>query len=101
MKERQHQMVLGRTHPTGTEEWYCPDCGRSLLITWKPRFMRVILEPGDEFAIHSGVKGGWEKSSTQVDVIVKEKSEMPLEDPWLEPWEEWLDKVDFEKLWND
>lgn len=101
MKERHHQMVLGAKHPTGTEEWYCPACGRCLRITWRPRFMRVIVEPGDEFAIHSGIKDGPGITSTQVEVVVKEKPAALDEDPWLAPWEDWLEEVDFDNLWNN
>jgi hypothetical protein len=72
-----------------------------MLITWKPRFMRILLEPGDEFAIHSEIKGGLRGGSTQVKVAVKEEPEMLFDDQWLAPWEEWMDEVGFENLWND
>lgn len=53
-----HQMELVTTHPTGAEEWYCPTCGRRFLLQWPPNYEKVILEAGDEYAVHNGVKGG-------------------------------------------
>lgn len=53
-----HQMELVRTYPSGAEEWHCPTCGRRFLIQWPPNYEKVILEAGDEYAFHSGVKGG-------------------------------------------
>jgi len=59
MKEQQkHEMVLEITHPTGAEEWYCPTCGRRLLLSWPPAYKKIILDAGNELASHSGGKGG-------------------------------------------
>ncbi len=51
-----HQMKLVSEHE-GTEEWYCPICGRRMLIEWQP-WHKVVLELGDESTQHSGSKGG-------------------------------------------
>ena len=51
-----HAMTLTEAHE-GTEIWLCPVCGRRLLIEWEP-WRKVTLEPGDEYANHSGGKGG-------------------------------------------
>jgi hypothetical protein len=51
-----HVMTLTSAHE-GTETWHCPVCGRVLLIEWQP-WRRVVIEPGDEAAEHSGGKGG-------------------------------------------
>ena len=53
-----HEMELVATHPTGAEEWYCSTCGRRFLIQWPPNYENVILEAGDVYASHIGVKGG-------------------------------------------
>lgn len=53
-----HEMRLETTHPSGTEQWYCPTCGRRFLLDWPPHYQRVILDVGDDTAIHSGGKGG-------------------------------------------
>jgi hypothetical protein len=49
--------VLETTHSSGAEEWYCPACGRRFLLRWPPAYEKVVIEPGDEFAAHSGSKG--------------------------------------------
>jgi hypothetical protein len=51
-----HVLTLTSAHEN-TEEWTCPLCGRVLLIEWQP-WRRVVIEPGDEAAAHSGGKGG-------------------------------------------
>ena len=53
----QHEMILESTHPSGAEEWFCPTCGRRFLMHWPPEYQKIILEPGDEHAMHSGSKG--------------------------------------------
>src|SRR5689334_20094557 len=52
-----HEMVLETTHSSGAEEWYCPTCGRRLLLRWPPAYEKIVLVPGDEYAAHSGSKG--------------------------------------------
>ncbi len=54
----QHEMHLATTHPSGAEEWACPMCGRRFLMQWPPAYKKVVLEAGDEYAIHSCGKGG-------------------------------------------
>ena len=56
-EQEYHEMVLSTTHPSGSEEWYCPTCGRRFLLRWPPTYEKIILEPGDEHAAHSGSKG--------------------------------------------
>jgi hypothetical protein len=53
-----HEMKLVETHDDGSEEWVCPTCHRRFVISWPPNYKRVILEEGDENAIHAGGKGG-------------------------------------------
>ena len=55
-EQQAHQMHLAKTHPSGAEEWACSSCGRRFLMQWPPAYSRTILEPGDEYAIHSGSK---------------------------------------------
>jgi hypothetical protein len=55
-EQQSHQMHLETTHPSGAEEWVCSVCGRRFLMQWPPAYSRVILEPGDEYATHSGSK---------------------------------------------
>jgi hypothetical protein len=55
-EQQTHQMHLEKTHPSGAEEWACSICGRRFLMQWPPAYSRTILEPGDEYATHSGSK---------------------------------------------
>lgn len=66
MIEQQHEMVLEKTHLSGTDEWYCPTCGRRFLLSWPPEYQKTILDIGDELAIHSGGKGGLSMGPPQI-----------------------------------
>ena len=66
MPYEQHQMHLVKTHSSGAEEWHCPTCGRRFLMTWPPSYKRIILEPGDELALHNGGKGGLQITGAQL-----------------------------------
>ena len=92
----QHQMQLEATHSSGAEEWTCPECGRRLLMEWPPNYRRVVLEVGDEFAIHSGSKGGLILMPTEVNdtpLLTEELSQSP--------WADWLEELDFGDDWED
>jgi hypothetical protein len=97
MEQEYHEMVLETVHESGAEEWYCPTCGRRFLMQWPPAYSKVILSEGDEYAIHSGGKGGIKMGSLEVET---NGEEIPEDEPALEPWLEWFNKVDFEKLWQ-
>src|SRR6266487_6521746 len=56
--QEQHEMVLETTHPSGAEEWACHTCGRRFLMQWPPEYKKIVLEGGDQNALHSGGKGG-------------------------------------------
>jgi hypothetical protein len=105
MDQQHHEMVLGKTHPSGVDEWYCPTCGRRLVMEYEPAFKKTVLTAGDETAIHSGGKGGIRIGSMQAVSTDPDLSEnepiIPADDPSLAPWVAWLDNADFEKLWND
>lgn len=102
-----HEMALEKTYLSGEEEWYCPICGRRVLINWEPEFKRTVLEAGDEYANHSGGKGGFRMTSLQIQITSanpassREESQPADDDPRLLPWSAWLKKVDFDKRWND
>ena len=53
-----HEMILTGSAESGAEEWVCPDCGRRMLLRWPPNYEKLVLEHGDETAIHVGGKGG-------------------------------------------
>lgn len=65
-----HEMTLVETHTSGAEEWHCAECGYHFMMTWPPNYSKVVLQPGDLYAVHSGGKGGLSIGS--VDVIETE-----------------------------
>lgn len=56
--QEQHQMRLEKVHDSDAEEWVCETCSRRMLIQWAPKFKRIVLDRGEENAVHSGSKGG-------------------------------------------
>jgi hypothetical protein len=57
MPER-HEMILSGRAQSGAEEWYCPVCGRRMLLRWPPDYEKLVLDHGDDAAVHVGGKGG-------------------------------------------
>ena len=53
-----HEMILSGQAESGAEEWSCPECGRRMLLRWPPRYEKLVLEHGDDTALHVGGKGG-------------------------------------------
>jgi hypothetical protein len=101
--QEQHEMVLETIHPSGAEEWFCPTCGRRFLMQWPPAYNKVILEPGNESAIHSGGRGGLSIQSSEpqpAEVSNRESILTEQDEAYLVPWAEWMERVDFEKLWE-
>jgi hypothetical protein len=94
-----HEMILEIVHPFGAEEWYCPTCGRRFLMQWPPAYNKVVLEAGDETAIHSGGKGGFNVPSSQA-VSEEETLLSPEEQEALSPWMEWMEQVNFAAMWD-
>lgn len=99
----QHEMVLEKTHSTGAEEWHCPTCGRRMIITWHP-WKKVVIEPGDVYAAHSGSKGGLKLWTVQIvqgnQAVGSSATEPSAGDPYLAPWQKWLDNLASDDLWN-
>ena len=95
-----HEMVLETTHASGAEEWYCPECGRRMTITWQP-WKKIVHEQGDLHAAHGGSKGILNIGRLQISPVDEGRPlpamQSPIEDPYLAPWEQWLEKMD----WGD
>jgi hypothetical protein len=91
-----HQMHLEQTHLSGAEEWHCPTCGRRFLVQWEPQYKRIIIENGDEYAAHSGGKGGLQMISSHIDhgdePVLSEELRLALE--------EVLANIDFGDYWS-
>lgn len=58
MVQARHEMILNGRAESGAEEWLCPTCGRRMLFRWPPHYEKLVLEHGDDTAIHVGGKGG-------------------------------------------
>lgn len=54
----QHQVYLETVHPSGAEQWYCPTCGRRLVLNFPPGTETLILERGDKYALTWGNSTG-------------------------------------------
>jgi hypothetical protein len=97
----QHEMVLEETQSTSEENWYCPTCGRRMIITWQP-WKKVVLEQGNMFAAHNGGKGGLILGSVKIthsnQVIGSTAVGPSADDPTLAPWQRWLDRRDADHL---
>ena len=65
-QQEQHDMILEKTHDSGAEEWSCPTCGRKMFVQWSPQFKRIVLEEGNDEAIHNGSKGGLKIGQTTI-----------------------------------
>jgi hypothetical protein len=85
-----HEMILRESDPSGVEEWYCPTCGRRMTINWHP-WTKTILEPGDDYAAHSAMKGGLRLEALEINVADGSAS-TETEDRYLAPWQRWMEK---------
>ncbi len=92
MNEQHHEMILEMTHASGMQGWYCPTCGRRILLLVPPNSEMVIVEPGDQNASHTGSTGGLRIGAVQV----KERDKEPIEisEDSLRPWIEAIEKLD-------
>ena len=94
MNENHHEMVLELTHTSGMQGWYCPSCGRRILLLVPPDESLVIVEPGDPYASHSGSIGGLRVATVQVEESHEEPRE--LSEEHLRPWIKALEKLDLD-----
>jgi hypothetical protein len=92
LSEQPHQMKLASTHPSGAEEWVCPDCGRRFVAQWEPKFRRVILNPGQTEIAHVGQTMNLLFEAENVTGEDTSTVEPGLQDVW----KDWLDKLDFD-----
>jgi DNA-directed RNA polymerase subunit RPC12/RpoP len=87
---QQHEMTLNKTYPSGAEEWYCPTCGRRILLRVPPTDGMTIIEPGDRHVSHSGSTGGLRIGAVQVAQRDAEPDEISEESlgPWIKAFED-------------
>lgn len=95
-KQEHHQMEFVESRSNGADELFCPTCGRRILIQWPPEYKKIVLEVGDDLAIHSGGKGGLSFGAPQIT----KQPELSAQDlDRLDHWEEWLSEMRFDDHW--
>jgi hypothetical protein len=87
-----HEMRLATTHSSDREEWFCPTCGRRILMHWPPNYQKIVLAPGDRYAYHTGGKGGLRIGSPQIN----RPEEPALSDEMRAALEKALEDIDFD-----
>ena len=97
MNEKYHEMILEKTHISGVEEWFCPDCGRRFLVQWPPAYKMIILEAGDKDIRHNV-----SRANSRIGLLPAPQLETTdLTDEFrLVPFLKWMEKVDFDGRWG-
>lgn len=94
-------MRLAKTHPSGADEWLCPTCGRRFLMQYPPQYKKIVMEAGDEYALHSGGKGGLQMGPIQaLESHEHEEEEPAVSDELRAAIEEALEHIDFDDWGN-
>lgn len=96
-QQEHHKMEIVQTHKNGQDELYCPTCGRRILLQWPPNYKKIVLNPGNEFATHSGGKGGVE---IDPPIILEPDEQESIDIENLNPWNEWMNRSNFNRLWD-
>lgn len=99
--EEKHEMRLESKQPTGAEEWYCPTCGRRVMMQWSPTFNMVILEAGNLKASHIAIAGALRlegHETTGPNESEPEQRGNPKEEQDLNIWKEGLQDIDMDNL---
>jgi hypothetical protein len=97
MNDNYHEMVFERTHLSGVEEWFCPNCGRRFLVQWPPAYKMIVLEPGEKDTRHNLSKVNSRPSGVQAPQTQEPE---PIDEFRLIPFLEWMEKVDFASRWD-
>ena len=85
--KQSHEMRLETVHPSGAEEWMCPECGRRFVAQWEPKFRRVILEQGKDDIAHKG---------QAMNGLAEDEEQLNDSSELQDVWKELLDKLDFD-----
>jgi hypothetical protein len=97
LEQERHEMIVVDGGDGDTDRLYCPTCGRLIVVQWTPEFVKTIVEPGDENALHTGgiigLQAGAFQSSPELAPGADEANR-------LEQWDSWLDEMDFSDLWD-
>ena len=90
LEPQHHEMRLETIYSSGVEEWLCPTCGRHFVAQWIPDFRRLVLEVGDETALHQG-------GAVMIQTTASVEDDPPIGAERDDPWVKWLDELD----WGD
>lgn len=90
MNQQQHEMVLEMTHASGMQGWYCPTCGRRILLLVPPNNEMIIVDAGERYASHSGSTGGLQIGLVQV----AQQKDYDVSEESLRPWIKALENLD-------
>ena len=93
MNEEYHEMILEKIHRSGLEEWACPVCGRRFLVQWPPAYKMIVLKPGDKDTRHNLSRLNARKAPRPTDPALAEEAR-------LRPWLVWMERVNFDSLWD-
>jgi hypothetical protein len=95
-QNEQHEMVCEKTHSSGAEEWYCPTCGRRMLLNC-PGPGLVILDLGNVHVWHKGRKNGLPIEPVQATQVEEDE----ISEESLRPWLKALDEMDLDDLGDE
>ncbi len=76
-------MTLTGRVESGAEEWHCPACDRRMLLRWPPHYEKLVLEHGDDSAVHVGAKGGLRVGRAVVAPVLAAADVPGAEQQWL------------------
>jgi DNA-directed RNA polymerase subunit RPC12/RpoP len=100
-------MNFEKKHPSGADEWFCPTCGRRMLINWKPKFRRTILAEGEPDITHVGFRINIPVVGNLTLPFVEgpsyeylETLDLDIDESRLFPWILWMEENGFEDLWD-
>ena len=96
MNEQRHEMILEKTHPSGADEWYCPTCGRRMLLNC-PGPGLVILDLGDVYVWHKGSKNSLPIEPDQATQVEEDE----ISEERLRPWLKALEEIDLDDLGDE
>lgn len=96
VEQEKHIMIHQGTDENGEDEYYCPTCGRRILLQMDP-YKKTVLSAGDEYVVHSGGMGGLVMGAATI-ASSDEQAEPDLER--LAAWEVWLQELNFESYWD-
>ena len=86
MSSHSHEILVVKKHDTGAEEWFCPTCGRRFIVQWAPEYQCIILNVGDEIAIHNIGRGA----------LVVLNHSIEANDSSLAPFADWISQLDID-----